>query len=59
MLRIKLPNLLNALNEVKTPKKANLEDKTDFSSKPDHEKVKVDKKAKNTTAFTRSSNRGK
>jgi len=59
MLKVKLPNLLDALNEVKTPKTGTFEDKTDLSSKPSHEKVKIEKKAKNTTAFTRSSNRGK
>lgn len=59
MLKVKLPNLLDALNEVKTPKMATSKDKTDLGSKPDHEKIKIEKKAKNTAGFTRSSNRGK
>ena len=46
MLKVKLPNLLDALNEVKTPKMATSKDKTDLGSKPDHEKVKIEKKAK-------------
>ena len=59
MLKVKLPNLLDALNRVKTPKIATSNDTTDLSIKNVHEKVKIEKKAKNTTAFTRSSNRGK
>lgn len=59
MLKVKLPNLLEALNEVKTSKTTTSEDKRDLSVKPAHEKVKIEKKTKNTIAFTRSSNRGK
>lgn len=59
MLKVQLPNLLGTLKSVKTPKTGTLDDKTDLSVKNKHEKVKIDKKSRKTSAFTRSSNRGK